>query len=67
MSIEDGRNKVIVLIDSMEGQRYVELVKEDIELDNTYNLTVGKADYVDLDSDGNLSWQSTSSCDYESD
>lgn len=32
-------------------------------MDNIYNITSNKADYVDLDTDGKLSWESTSSWD----
>jgi len=39
MSFEDGKNRVMTPIDPSYGQRYVEQVKEEIELDNIYNLT----------------------------
>jgi len=42
-------------------------VVEEVDLDNIYNLTARKADYVDLASDGKMSWRSTSSCDSDSD
>jgi len=55
MSFEDGKNRVTTPIDPSDGQRYVEPVKEEIDLDNIYNLTSRKVDYVDLTSDKKLS------------
>lgn len=45
MSFEDGKNRVITPIDSSDGKRYVKSVKEEIYLDNIYNLTSRKEYY----------------------
>jgi len=55
MSFEDGKNQITTSIYPLEGQRYVEPVKEERELDNIYNVISSKANYVNLDSDGKLS------------
>lgn len=63
MSFEDGKNRVTTPIDPMDGHRYVEPIKAYFDLDNIYNLTTRKVDYVHLTFDGKLRWRSTSSCD----
>lgn len=55
MSFNEGTNRITVLIDMVAVHRYVEPVKDEIELDNIYNITSNKADYVNLDTDGKLS------------
>jgi len=55
LSFDDGKNRFTAPIDPREGQRYVEPVKDERELDNIYNITSTKADYVDPDVDGKLS------------
>lgn len=54
MTFEDGKNRITTPIDP-EGHKYVEPVRDDRELDNIYNVTSNKADYVDPDVDGKLS------------
>jgi len=53
-------------IDPGERHRYIEPLKDEIELDNIYNITSNKADYVDPNVDGRLSWENTSSWDGDS-
>jgi len=65
MIFEDGETRVITPIDPSDGRRYIEPVKEGIDLDSIYNLTSREKDHVDPTTDGNLSWISVSS--YESD
>lgn len=67
MSFDDGKNRITAPIDPGEGQRYIEPMKDERELDNIYNITSTKADYVDPDADGKLSWENVSSwdCDFE--
>jgi len=55
MSFEDGRNIVTMPIDPMEGQRYVEPIKEEMDLNNIYSVTSRKENYLDLKSDGKMS------------
>jgi len=66
MSFEDGKNIITAPIDPGEGYRYVEPVRYERELDNIYNVTSNKANYVDPDADGKLSWKSSSSWDDDS-
>ena len=63
MSFKDGTNRIIAPIDPGEGHRYVESVRDERELDNIYNITSNKSDYVDPDAYGNLSWKSKRSWD----
>lgn len=65
ISFEDGTHRVTAPIDPLEGRRYVEPVKYEVDLDNIYNLTSNKEDYVDLKSDGKISRQSAISCGYD--
>lgn len=66
MSFNDGKNRITTPIDPAEGHRYVEPIKDEREMDNIYNITSNKVDYVDLNIDGKLSWESISSWDGDS-
>jgi len=66
MSFDNGTNRITASIDLGEGHKYVERVRDERELDNIYNITSNKADYVDLDADGKLRWENTSSWDGDS-
>ena len=57
--------KVVSPIDPLEGQRYVEPVNNEGKgdyLENIYNISALKYDYVNPTVNGNLSWRSASSC-----
>ena len=57
--------RVVSPIDPLEGQRYVEPVYNEGQgdyLDQIYNVTSMQEDYINSTADGNLSWQSASSC-----
>ena len=54
MIFEYGDTKVITPIDPPDGRRYVEPIKEGIDVDHIYNLTSRKAYYVEPTADGNL-------------
>jgi len=66
MSFNDGKNRITTPIDPGESQRYVEPVRDERELDTIYNISSNKADYVEPDGDGKLSWENTSSWDGDS-
>ena len=57
--------RVVVPFDPLEGRRYVEPVfnegKSD-HLDNIYNVTALKEDYINPTADDHLSWRCASSC-----
>jgi len=65
MSFNDSKNRITAPIDPREGHNYVEPVKDERELDNIYNITSNKVDYVDFDTYEELSWKSISSWDGE--
>ena len=61
--------RVVSHIDPLEGQIYVEPIYNDIQgdyLDQIYNVTAMKEDYINPTTDGNLSWKSASSCTSDS-
>ena len=61
--------RVVAPLDPLEGKRYVEPVFNEgqgYHLDNFYNVTALKEDYINPTADGNLSWRCTSSCMSES-
>ena len=65
LSFEDDEMRVVAPLDPLEGQRYVEPVFNEGQgdhLDNIYNVTTLKEDYINPTMDGNLSWRCTSSC-----
>jgi len=66
MSFYDSKNKITTPIDPGEGHRYIEPVKDERELDNIYNITSNRFDYVDPNVDGKLSWENTISWDGDS-
>ena len=53
MRFEDGTNGITMPIDPTEGPRYVELVRDERDLDTIYNTMSNKVDYVEPDGDGN--------------
>ena len=65
LSFEDNEMRVVSLIDSLEGQRYVDHVYNDGQvdyLDQIYNVTAMQEYYINSTADGNLRWKSASSC-----
>ena len=65
LSFEDDEMRVVAPLDPLEGQRYVEPVVNEGKgdhLDNIYNVTALKEDYINPSVDGNLSWRCVSSC-----
>ena len=64
--IFEGNNmRVIVPLDPSEGVRYIELIKEVycvVDIENIYQMTTNEHDCVNPTTEGNLSWESDSSC-----
>jgi hypothetical protein len=59
---------VVVSLDPYEGDKYTELVNEDMEssiIENIYNVTRHKEDYVNPIANGELSWRSVHSHDID--
>ena len=55
---EDDEMRVVVSLDPLEGKRYIEPVFNEGQgdlLDNIYNVTTLKEDYINPTADGNLS------------
>ena len=67
MIFEDGETIIIAPIDPADGRRYVGSVREEFDLENIYNLTSRKEDYVNPTAAANLSWRNVSSCAFDSD
>ena len=69
LSFEDSEIRVGVPIDPIEGQRYVEPMhregKENYP-DQLYNIMYLKEYYINLMTDGKLSWRSVISCMFDS-
>ena len=64
LTFEDLELRVVAPIDPLEGQRYVEQVKNEgkgIYLNNIYNITSIMDDYVNPMIDRKLSWHNVSS------
>ena len=65
LSFEDDEMRVVVPLNPLEGQRYVEPMFNEGQgdhLDNIYNVTALKEDYINPTADGNLSWRCVNSC-----
>jgi hypothetical protein len=65
MTFERDGLRFIAPLDLDEGQRYTEPIREEdhaYELENIYKLIVRQQDYINPMTDGNLSWQSDSTC-----
>ena len=53
--------RVVSLIDSLKGQRYVEQVNseaQEVYLDHIYNVFSAMDDYINQTANGKLSWKS---------
>ena len=64
LSFEDEEIRVVSPIDPFEGQRYVQPIYNEGQvdyLDQIYNVTAMHEDHISPTADGNLSWKSTSS------
>ena len=69
LSFEDSEIRVVAPIDLHEGQRYGQPVHSEGRgnyLDQLYNIMSSKEYYINPTIDGKLSWQSVSSCTYDS-
>ena len=65
LSFEEDGMRVVAPLDPLEGHIYIELVFNEGKgdhLDNFYNVTALKEDYINPTADGNLSWICMSSC-----
>ena len=65
LTFENGDIRVVAPLDSLEGRRYVEPVREEydsLDLENIYNIFLRIDDYVKPTANGTLSWRSISSC-----
>jgi len=61
--------KVISPPDLNEGRRCVEIVSDEVDaqgIDSIYKMIACTNDYINLTTDGNLSWCSISSCSSDS-
>ena len=61
--------RVVSPIDPLEGQRYIEPVYNEGQvdyLDQIYNVTAMQEDYINPTMDGNSTWKSASSCTFDS-
>ena len=64
LSFEDNEMRVVSPIDPLEGQRSIELVYNEVQVDylnHIYNVTAMQEYYINPTTDGNLSWKSASS------
>ena len=62
--------RVVVPIDPLKRKRYVKTVNSEGQgnyLDQLYNFMSSIDDYINATMDGNLSWQSVTSCTSDSD
>ena len=69
MSFEGNGIRVIGLLDSSLGPRYIELITAEEEarnIDVMYQLTAAQGEYVNPTVDGMLSWCYESSCAFDS-
>lgn len=69
MSFESETMRLIAPLHTREGEMYIELVKDELdigEIDNLYNITTRREDYVNPTVDGELSWRSIFSYDIDS-
>jgi hypothetical protein len=69
MMFEGDGLRVIAPLDSDEGQRYTEPIREEdhtYELENIYKLTTRQHDYINPMMNGNLSWRSDNACSSDS-
>ena len=69
MSFEFSKIMVVEPINLLEGQRYVEPVNSEGQLnylDQIYNIMSSRYDYINPTVDGNLSWRSVRSCTSDS-
>ena len=66
MTFENQYIRFIALMDSNEGRRYIELVKDEVVKgwDHAYNIS---EDYFHSTADGELGWSSASSASFDSD
>ena len=67
LSFEYSELRVVELIDLLEGQRYVEPIKNEGQgnyLDQFYNIMYSREDYINPITNRKLSWQSVISCTY---
>ena len=65
LSFEDEEMRVVSPIDTFQGQRYVEPVYNEGQvdyLDQIYNVTAMHEYHISPTAEGNLSWKCTSSC-----
>jgi hypothetical protein len=69
MKLKGNGLKVISPLDLDEGRRCTKPIREEdhaYELENIYKLTERQHDYINLTTDGNLSWRSESACSSDS-
>ena len=69
LSFEDNEMRAMFLIDPLEGQRYVEPVYNEGEVDylnQIYNVTALQKYYINPVVDGNMSLKSASCCTSDS-
>jgi hypothetical protein len=69
MSFETNTMRMVASLDPYEGDQYNEPVDEDAQssvIENIYNITKRREDYVNPTADGELSWRSRKSYDMDS-
>ena len=69
MNFEGKGLRVIVPLDPSQGERYIELVRDEDQdvLDHIYNITTKEEDYVNPTTEGIMDGQCDSSCMTDSD
>ena len=69
MTFEGKGLRVMVPLDPSQGEKYIELVRDEDEdvLDHIYNITAKEEDYFDPTTEGIMRWQCDSPCMTDSD
>ena len=67
MVFENNGTRVIVPLDPAEGERYIELVCDEEDVDHIYNLTTRDEDFINPTMKGVIFWEKDSECFSDSD
>ena len=67
MVFENEGTRVIVPLDHVEREGYIEPVREEEYVDHIYKLTTWDEDWIDPTTNGVLYWEKDSECFYDSD
>ena len=67
MVFENNGTRVIVPLDPAKGERYIEPVRNEEDVDHIYKLTARDEDWINPTVDGVLCWEKDSECFSDSD